>query len=102
MKSRFSPFNFMQAFFSLPSHRQGIIAIILAAILWSTGGLFVKLLPQNAYTILSYRSLLSAGVFFLFFRKKLLKMNGRAWLNSVFYCLLVISFVVSTKLTTAA
>ncbi len=29
-------------------------------------------------------------------------MNGRAWLNAFFYCLLVLSFVVSTKLTTAA
>ena len=92
----------MAAKSSISNHRQGIIAIILAAILWSTGGLFVKLLPQNAYTILSYRSLLAGGVFFLFFGKKLFNMNGRAWLNAVFYCLLVLSFVVSTKLTTAA
>ncbi|MBK9013944.1 MAG: EamA family transporter [Saprospiraceae bacterium] len=86
----------------IPKHLQGILAIVLAAILWSTGGVFVKLLPQNAYTILSYRSLMAASVFFLFFGKRLFKMNGRAWLNAVFYCLLVLSFVVSTKLTTAA
>lgn len=81
---------------------EGIFAIVLAAILWSTGGVFVKLLPQNAYTILSYRSILAGSVFLLFFGKKLLKMNGRAWLNAAFYCLLVLSFVVATKLTTAA
>ncbi len=86
----------------IQEHRKGIIAIILAAVLWSTGGLFVKLLPQDAYTILSYRSMLAAAVFFAFFRKQVFKMNGRAWLNALFYCLLVLSFVVSTKLTTAA
>ena len=86
----------------VPKHLEGIFAIVLAAILWSTGGVFVKLLPQNAYTILSYRSILAGSVFFLFFGKKLLKMNGRAWLNAAFYCLLVLSFVVATKLTTAA
>lgn len=83
-------------------HRKGIIAIIFAAVLWSTGGVFVKLLPQDAYTILSYRSLLAASVFFVFFRRQVFQMNGRAWLNAVFYCLLVLSFVVSTKMTTAA
>ena len=83
-------------------HRKGIIAIILAAVLWSTGGVFVKLLPQDAYTILSYRSLLAAFVFFVFFKRQVFQMNGRAWLNAVFYCLLVLSFVVSTKMTTAA
>ncbi len=84
------------------SHQQGIIAIILAAILWSTGGLFVKLLPQDAFTILSYRSILAGSVFLLFFGKKLFKMNGRAWLNALFYCLLVLGFVMATKMTTAA
>ncbi|MCU0345958.1 MAG: DMT family transporter [Saprospiraceae bacterium] len=86
----------------IAEHRRGIIAIIFAAIFWSTGGVFVKLLPQDAYTILSYRSFLAAAVFLVFFRKKVFEMNGRAWLNAVFYCLLVLSFVVSTKLTTAA
>jgi drug/metabolite transporter (DMT)-like permease len=86
----------------VPKHLQGIFAIILAAILWSTGGVFVKLLPQDAYTILSYRSFLAAAVFFVFFRRQVFQMNGRAWLNALFYCLLVLSFVVSTKMTTAA
>ncbi len=86
----------------IEEHRKGILAIIAAALLWSTGGVFVKLLQQNAYTILSYRSILCALVFFGFFRRQVFKMNGRAWLNSLFYCLLVLCFVVSTKMTTAA
>ncbi len=86
----------------IAEHQKGIFAIILAAVLWSTGGVFVKLLPQDAYTILSYRSILAAVVFFAFFRRQVFQMNGRAWLNALFYCLLVLSFVVSTKMTTAA
>lgn len=92
----------MSANTSIPHHQQGIIAIVFAAVLWSTGGLFVKLLPQDAFTILSYRSILAGSVFFLFFGKKLFSMNGRAWLNALFYCLLVLGFVMATKRTTAA
>lgn len=86
----------------IEEHRKGIFAIIIAAVLWSTGGVFIKLLPQDAYTILAYRSLLCAAVFFAFFRRQVFQMNGRAWLNAIFYCLLVLCFVISTKLTTAA
>lgn len=86
----------------IAEHKKGIIAVILAAVLWSTGGVFIKLLPHDAYTIISYRSILCAAVFFAFFRRQVFQMNGWAWLNSLFYCLLVLCFVISTKLTTAA
>ncbi len=86
----------------IAEHRKGILAIIMAAVFWSTGGVFVKLLPQDAYTILSYRSLLAALLFFVIFRKQVFLMNRQGWLNALFYCFLVLSFVVSTKMTTAA
>ncbi len=89
-------------FLSLPEHRQGIIAIVFAAILWSTGGLFIKLLPQDAFTILFYRSSLAGCLFAVVYGKQVFSMNLRAWLNSLFYAALLVLFVVSTKLTTAA
>lgn len=93
----------MKTFFlSLPSHRQGILAIVFAAILWSTGGVFIKLLPYDAFTILFYRSGLAAVLFAVVYGKQVFGMNLRAWLNSLFYALLLILFVISTKLTTAA
>ena len=93
----------MKTFFlSLPAHQQGIIAIVFAAILWSTGGVFIKLLPQDAFTILFYRSTLAAGLFWAVYGRQVFSMNRRAWFNSLFYSVLVIFFVVSTKLTTAA
>ena len=82
--------------------RNAIIATIAAAVLWSTAGLFIKLLTLNAFTILFYRSLFSALFFLVLFRKKLFVFNKTMWVSVAFYAPLLISFVTSTKLTTAA
>lgn len=80
----------------------GIIATVIAAVIWSTGGLFIKLLPQSAFTILFYRSLYAGLLFMLLFRHKILKINKLSFAASIFYTVLLISFVNATKLTTAA
>ncbi len=92
----------MQSFFHLPERQQGLLAIAAGAILWSTAGLFIKLLPQDAFSINFYRSTLAAGLFLALFGKQLFRMNARAWLNSAFYCIVLVSFVSATKMTTAA
>lgn len=81
---------------------RGILATVVAALLWSTGGLFIKLLPQDAFTILFYRSAWAAVVFGLLFGRKVLRFNRRMWINSFFYAALLVTFVTATKLTTAA
>lgn len=81
---------------------KGIVATAVAALLWSTGGLFIKLLPQDAWTILFYRSAYAALVFGIIYRRELLRVNRRMWINSLIYTGLLVTFVVSTKLTTAA
>lgn len=83
-------------------HRRGMAAVVVASVLWSTGGLFIKLLPFSAFTILFYRSLCAALVFGAVYRDNVLKVNRLSWLASGFYALLLISFVSATKLTTAA
>ena len=81
---------------------KGILATVIAAIIWSTGGLLVKLITLDAFTILFYRSLY-AGIFFLIvFRSEALKFDKRALLVSACYAPLLICFVTATKLTTAA
>ena len=75
---------------------------VFAAIVWSTGGLLVKLITLDAFTILFYRSLY-AGIFFLLvFRREALHFGRRALVISLFYAPLLICFVTATKLTTAA
>lgn len=83
-------------------HIRGILATIVAAIVWSTAGVLVKILDQDAFTILFYRSLYAGLLFLVVFRKEALAFDKRALLISIFYAPLLISFVTSTKLTTAA
>ena len=80
----------------------GVLATILAALIWSTAGVLVKLLPQDAFTILFYRSLYAGILFFMVFRREALRLDRRALLISAFYAPLLICFVTATKLTTAA
>src|SRR5688572_8696345 len=83
-------------------YTKGIIATICAAVVWSTGGLLVKLIDLDAFTILFYRSLY-AGLFFLIvFRKGALFFDRKVLLIAVCYAPLLICFVTATKLTTAA
>ncbi|MEZ4909754.1 MAG: DMT family transporter [Saprospiraceae bacterium] len=83
-------------------HSKAIVATILAAVFWSIGGLFIKILPQDSFTILFYRSFYAAIIFVVIFRGKLFKFNKKSWITAAFYAPLLISFVVATKLTTAA
>ena len=86
----------------LTDHQSGLAAIVVAALVWSTGGLFIKLLSQNAYTILCYRAAFAALIFALWYGKKVFRFSRTTLLVAVFYAGLVTAFVVATKLTTAA
>ncbi len=81
---------------------KGILYCIIAAICWSTGGLFVKILPQDAFTILFYRSFFTIIFLLIVLQKKVLKVNKHSLITAVFYVPMMICFVNATKLTTAA
>ncbi len=84
------------------TQKWALLATLGAAILWSVGGLFIKILPQGALTILFYRSFYAAIIFLMIFRKKLWLINRLSWISAGFYAALLILFVNATKLTTAA
>ncbi len=86
----------------LPEHQKGILAILAAAVLWSTGGIFIKLITLTPLQISSYRSLFAALVFIFIFKKKLLEVNWFTFINALFYAAILILFVYATKETTAA
>jgi drug/metabolite transporter, DME family len=81
---------------------RAILYTVIAAILWSTAGVFIKLLSQDAFTILFYRSFFAAILFLIIFRKEIFKVNKLTGIAVLFYAPLLICFVTSTKLTTAA
>lgn len=91
---------------SIPRHRRGLIFISFAALMWSSGGLFIKVLSLDAYQISFYRSLIAALTILVITisRKQSLKFEFDiiSILCSISYAFILILFVIATKLTTAA
>jgi drug/metabolite transporter, DME family len=87
---------------NIPDHQKGILAVLIAAILWSTGGMFIKLITLDAMQLSFFRSVLAAAVFYLLFKKELLSVNGFTFVNAGLYAAILILFVIATKMTTAA
>lgn len=83
-------------------HTLGILAVLIGATVWSTGGLCIKLLPYDPYTILFYRSIFAALTFLVFFRQRALTLTPIIGTVGLQYAGLAICFVVATKTTTAA
>lgn len=83
-------------------HQKGIAAIFISAILWSSGGLFIKLISLDAMQISFFRCAIAALTFAIIFRKKILQVNRLTFLNSGFYALVLIFYVLAMKNTTAA
>ncbi len=85
-----------------PLHRKGLLALVITALLWSTGGLLIKSIPYSPLTIAGGRSAIAAIVMLLWLRKPKPIWTLAQWGSIVSYTLTVILFVMATKLTTAA
>src|SRR5688572_23334214 len=79
-----------------------VFLVVLAVLLWSTGGLLIKLTTIDAYQVTFFRSLFAALTVLILTRKQGLRINGFGILTSVIYALLLFLFVWATKKTTAA
>ena len=79
-----------------------LFLVLAAALLWSTGGLFIKWTELSAYELTFGRSLLAALVVAFFTRREGFRLNAMTVLTSLLYAGLLILFVIATKLTTAA
>ncbi|HUX61618.1 MAG TPA: EamA family transporter [Ignavibacteriaceae bacterium] len=87
---------------SLQEHQKGILAVFVAALMWSTGGIFIKLVTFDAMQISFFRGVFAAIVFIIIFKKNVIYANGFTFINAAFYSAILILFVIATKLTTAA
>lgn len=86
-------------------HRQGLLAVLGAAVLWSSGGLFIKAVGLDALGVTMWRSLLAAVSIALLMRTGVpnpLRAARLEWALAVSYALMLVLFVSATKLTTAA
>jgi drug/metabolite transporter (DMT)-like permease len=78
------------------------IYVLLAVILWSTGGLFIKITTLDSFTVNCGRSLFAALFVAAFTYKKGLKPDVFTIFSAVLYAGTLSCFVYATKNTTAA
>lgn len=83
-------------------HRQAIILLIVTAILWSAGGLLIKLIEWNSVAIAGGRSFFAALILFAYVRKPQFTWSKDQLAAAFSYAFCCGLFVIATKLTTAA
>jgi len=79
-----------------------MLYVFIADIIWSTGGLFIKLTTLDAYQVTFFRSLLACVTVAILTRKQGFRINAFGVLTSIIYATLLFLFVWATKKTTAA
>ena len=83
-------------------HIPPAIYVLLGVLLWSTGGLFIKLTTLDAFTVNMGRSLLAAIAVGLITYKKGLRIDKFTIFTSLLYAGTLTCFVYANKTTTAA
>lgn len=82
--------------------RQAIWLLLLTVLLWSTSGLFVKIINWQALSILSARSMIAAVVFLIYLRQLNLRWSRLQIVGALGYVGTNLFFIMGTKVTTAA
>jgi DME family drug/metabolite transporter len=87
----------------VPDRRTGILFIVVAALLWSTGGIGIKAVADPALKVAFYRSIFAAIALFLIFRRDIrVRWSPAFAVAIVSYGACLTTFVIATKWTTAA
>lgn len=94
------------------SRAAGVVLVLVAAVLWSSGGLGIKSTPLPPLALAGYRGLFALPMLLAMVAvhaRRARRMPWRqvaaspwAWMGAASYGVMVIAFVVATKLTTAA
>jgi len=80
----------------------GALALAGTALLWSTSGMFIKLIPWNPFTIAGGRSLIASIVILLIIRKPKLHFSFYQVAAALAHSATMILFIAANKYTTAA
>lgn len=79
-----------------------ILTMVLTSILWSSGGILIKLVNVGPLAVSGLRSLIAATIIFIYLRKPKFTWSLYQVLGGVAYASMAVSFVAATRLTTAA
>ncbi|MBV8516910.1 MAG: DMT family transporter [Acidobacteria bacterium] len=87
----------------MSDRRKGLLYIVVAALLWSTGGIGIKALPDPALKVAFYRSVFAAVTLFALFRRDVrIQPSPAFFVSIVSYAGCLTTFVVATRWTTSA
>lgn len=86
----------------MPQRSIALFLLALTAVLWSLGGMLIKLVSWNPLAIAGMRSLIAAILILFFIKKPDFRFTPLKFASAFVYAATVISFVCATKLTTAA
>jgi drug/metabolite transporter (DMT)-like permease len=84
------------------TRRRAIVLLVLTSLLWSTSGLFIKLLHWQPVSIFSARGLVASVVFLIWLRGVRLRITPSLAAGAAGYMGAQFLFILSTRLTTAA
>lgn len=84
------------------SRRRAVALLLLTALLWSTSGLFIKLLHQQPLSIFGARGMVASVVFLIWLRRVPLRITPFLAAGAAGYMGAQFLFILSTQLTTAA
>ena len=81
-----------------------LLCVFLASVCFSTGGLFIKIIPWNALAINGARNLVGAGVIgiYLLIRRHRIVLSRQVFIGAASLIGVTTLFAISNKLTTAA
>jgi len=86
----------------MENNRRPLLFVLAAALLWSTGGLFIKWTSLSGLELSCFRSFFALLTVAFFTRHEGFGLNGVTAAGAVLYAVLIILFVSATKETTAA
>lgn len=84
------------------NRKKALFYLVITSVLWSIGGLFIKLVNWNPVAIAGARSGIAAVVMLLYLKKPIKNLGKIKLLGGFSYASLVILFVTANKLTTSA
>ena len=86
----------------MSEEKKAIVCLFLTALLWSSGGVLIKLVDWHPMAIAGGRSIIATIVIWAIFHKENLSFSKPQWMGALGYCGCVSCFVLATKMTTAA
>ena len=83
------------------SRKAAIFLLVITGVIWSTGGVMIKMIPWSSMSIAGLRSGFAAFVIYLYTRPKNFKFSKYSWFGGLCYTLMMICFVLANKMTSA-